>query len=76
LVFELIANACGKLVAQFNSQQFNKEAYLDLSKPYTYNWNNAQSTTKQDNQATTLLKKVAGTARAALGSVWIWSRNQ
>jgi hypothetical protein len=25
-------------------QQFNKEAYLDLSKPYTYNWNNAQST--------------------------------
>jgi hypothetical protein len=31
-----------------NSQQFNKEAYLDLSKPYTYNWNNAQSTTKQD----------------------------
>jgi hypothetical protein len=32
-----------------NSQQFNKEAYLDLSKPYTYNWNNAQPTTKQDN---------------------------
>jgi hypothetical protein len=28
-------------------QQFNKEAYLDLSKPYTYNWNNAQSTIKQ-----------------------------
>jgi hypothetical protein len=51
-----------------NSQQFNKEAYLDLSKPYTYNWNNAQPTIKQDNQATTLLKKVAGTARAALGS--------
>ncbi|VVH66713.1 hypothetical protein BSPLISOX_1424, partial [uncultured Gammaproteobacteria bacterium] len=49
-------------------QQFNKEAYLDLSKPYTYNWNNAQPTIKQDNQATTLLKKVAGTARAALGS--------
>ncbi len=59
-----------------NSQQFNKEAYLDLSKPYTYNWNNAQPTTKQDNQATTLLKKVAGTARAALGSTNSNNANQ
>ncbi|WP_139699079.1 inverse autotransporter beta domain-containing protein, partial [bacterium endosymbiont of Bathymodiolus sp. 5 South] len=57
-------------------QQFNKEAYLDLSKPYTYNWNNAQPTTKQDNQATTLLKKVAGTARAALGSTNSDNANQ
>jgi hypothetical protein len=30
-------------------QQFNKEAYLDHSKPYTYNWINAQPTTKQDS---------------------------
>jgi hypothetical protein len=44
--------------------------------PYTYNWNNAQPTTKQDNQATTLLKKVAGTARAALGSTNSNNANQ
>jgi hypothetical protein len=26
------------------------KAYLDFSKPYTYNWNNPQPTTKKDNQ--------------------------
>jgi hypothetical protein len=25
-------------------QPFNKEAYLDLGKPYTHNWNNSQLT--------------------------------
>ena len=49
-----------------DSQQFNKEAYLDLSKPYKQK--NPQSATKKDNQATTILKEVAGTARTALGS--------
>jgi hypothetical protein len=44
---------------------FNKEAYLDLSKPYKQK--NPQSATKKDNQATTILKEVAGTARTALG---------
>ena len=48
--------------------QFDKEAYLDFGKPYTYNWNNPQSYTKKDNQATILLKEVAGTVRNALGS--------
>jgi hypothetical protein len=45
----------------------NKEAYLDLSKPYKQK--NPQSATKKDNQATTILKEVAGTARTALGSI-------
>jgi hypothetical protein len=36
-----------------NKKEFNKEAYLDLSKPYQQN--NPQSA-KQDNQATTILK--------------------
>ncbi|CAC9602887.1 hypothetical protein [uncultured Gammaproteobacteria bacterium] len=49
-----------------NPQQSNKEAYLDLSKPYQQN--NPQSTTKKDNQATIILKEVAGAARTALGS--------
>ena len=48
-----------------NKKEFNKEAYLDLSKPYQQN--NPQSA-KKDNQATALLKEVAGTARTALGS--------
>jgi hypothetical protein len=33
---------------QLNKEEFNKEAYLDLSKPYTYNWNNPQGYTKKD----------------------------
>jgi hypothetical protein len=41
-----------------NPQQSNKEAYLDLSKPYQQN--NPQPTSKKDNQATTILKEVAG----------------
>ena len=49
-----------------DSQQFNKEAYLDLSKPYQQN--NPQPTPKKDNQATTILKEVAGATRTALGS--------
>ena len=36
-----------------NPQSFNKDAYLDLSKSYTYNWNNSQPVIKKDNQATT-----------------------
>ncbi len=48
-----------------NKKEFNKEAYLDLSKPYQQN--NPQSA-KKDNQATALLKEVAGTARTSLGS--------
>jgi hypothetical protein len=36
-----------------------KEAYLDLSKPYKQK--NPQSAPKKDNQATTILKEVAGT---------------
>jgi hypothetical protein len=67
----LIANAFGNLItlnafSVDDSQQFNKEAYLDLSKPYKQK--NPQSATKKDNQATTILKEVAGTARTALGS--------
>ena len=50
---------------QPNKEELNKEAYLDLSKPYTHKQSN---TTKKDNQATALLKEVAGTARTALGS--------
>ncbi|CAC9437163.1 hypothetical protein, partial [uncultured Gammaproteobacteria bacterium] len=49
-----------------NPQQSNKEAYLDLSKPYQQN--NPQPTPKKDNQATTILKEVAGATRTALGS--------
>ena len=49
-----------------NAQKSNKEAYLDLSKPYQQN--NPQSAPKKDNQATTILKEVAGAARTALGS--------
>ncbi|VVM21924.1 hypothetical protein BSPWISOXPB_1522 [uncultured Gammaproteobacteria bacterium] len=48
-----------------NAQQSNKEAYLDLSKPYQQN--NPQSAPKKDNQATTILKEVAGATRTALG---------
>ncbi len=50
---------------QPNKEELNKEAYLDLSKPYTHKQSN---TTKKDNQAITLLKEVAGTTRTALGS--------
>ena len=59
-----------------NPQSFNKDAYLDLSKSYTYNWNNSQPVIKKDNQATTLLKEVAGTTRAALGSTNSGNTNQ
>jgi hypothetical protein len=38
-----------------NAQQSNKEAYLDLSKPYQQN--NPQSAPKKDNQATTILSQ-------------------
>ncbi|WP_180324350.1 inverse autotransporter beta domain-containing protein [bacterium endosymbiont of Bathymodiolus sp. 5 South] len=51
---------------QLNKAEFNKAAYLDLSKPY--NGNNPQPVSKKYNQATTLLKEVAGTVRNALGS--------
>jgi hypothetical protein len=51
-----------------NTQQFNKAAYLDFSKPYTHNWNNSQPTTKKDNQTVILLKEVGGIVRNALGS--------
>jgi hypothetical protein len=48
----------------------------ELYQPYTHNWNNSQLTTKKDNQATTLLKEVAGTTRAALGSTNSGNTNQ
>ncbi|CAC9502253.1 hypothetical protein [uncultured Gammaproteobacteria bacterium] len=51
---------------QLNKEEFNKAAYLDLSKPY--NGNNPQPVSEKYNQATTLLKEVAGTVRNALGS--------
>jgi hypothetical protein len=53
-----------------NPQQSNKEAYLDLSKPYQQN--NPQPTPKKDNQATTILKEVAGATRTApqRGAEW------
>jgi hypothetical protein len=41
-VSDLTFQTCGE-------EEFNKEAYLDLSKPYTYNWNNPQGYTKKDN---------------------------
>jgi hypothetical protein len=53
----LVFNACGHFITQLvgiDSQQFNKEAYLDLSKPYQQN--NPQPPPKKDNQATTILK--------------------
>ncbi len=59
-----------------DTQQFNKAAYLDFSKPYTYNWNNTQAVNKKDNQATTLLKEVAGTVRNALGGIDSNNANQ
>ncbi|VVM18273.1 hypothetical protein BSPWISOXPB_3040 [uncultured Gammaproteobacteria bacterium] len=59
-------------VSSSDTQAFNKDAYLDLSKPYTYNWNNTQSYTKKDNQANKLLKQVGttigGTVHSAIGS--------
>jgi hypothetical protein len=45
-----------------------KDAYLDLSKPYTYNWNNSPNYTKKDNQANKLLKQVGTTIGSAIGS--------
>jgi hypothetical protein len=56
-------------VSSSDTQAFNKDAYLDLSKPYTYNWNNTQSYTKKDNQANKLLKQVGTTigSRVKLG---------
>ena len=58
---------------ELSKEVLNKEAYLDLSKPYTHKQSN---TTKKDNQATTLLKEVAGTTRAALGSTNSGNTNQ
>jgi len=68
LVFGLLTALSLNALSADKPQPFNKAAYLDLSKPYTYNWNNPQSYTKKDNQATILLKEVAGTVRNALGS--------
>ncbi len=59
-----------------DTQQFNKAAYLDFSKPYTYNWNNTQAVNKKDNQATTLLKEVASTVRNTLGGTDSNNANQ
>ena len=69
LVLSLLITFSFNAFAADNSEQPNKElskeAYLDLSKPYTHKQSN---TTKKDNQATAFLKEVAGTARTALGS--------
>jgi uncharacterized protein (DUF2126 family) len=46
-------------VGSSDTQTFSKDAYLDLSKSYTYNWNNSPNYTKKDNQANKLLKQVA-----------------
>jgi 4-hydroxy-3-methylbut-2-enyl diphosphate reductase IspH len=51
-----------------DAEKFNKKAYLDLSKPYTYNWNNSPSYTKKDNQATLFLKEAGSTLRGTIGS--------
>jgi hypothetical protein len=55
-------------VSSSDTQAFNKDAYLDLSKPYTYNWNNTQSYTKKDNQANKLLKQVGTTIGSTVHS--------
>ena len=55
-------------VSSSDTQAFDKDAYLDLSKPYTYNWNNTPSYTKKDNQANKLLKQVGRTIGSAIGS--------
>ncbi|CAC9521551.1 hypothetical protein [uncultured Gammaproteobacteria bacterium] len=65
LVFGLLTALSLNALSADKPQPFNKAAYLDLSKPYTHKQSN---TTKKDNQATALLKEVAGTARTALGS--------
>ncbi|VVH57079.1 hypothetical protein BSPCLSOX_1132, partial [uncultured Gammaproteobacteria bacterium] len=67
-------------VSSSDTQAFNKDAYLDLSKPYTYNWNNTQSYTKKDNQANKLLKQVGttigSTVHSAIGSTNSDNANQ
>ncbi|VVM18888.1 hypothetical protein BSPWISOXPB_10130 [uncultured Gammaproteobacteria bacterium] len=55
-------------VGSSDTQTFSKDAYLDLSKPYTYNWNNSPNYTKKDNQANKLLKQVGTTIGSAIGS--------
>ena len=55
-------------VSSSDTQAFDKDAYLDLSKPYTYNWNNTSGYTKKDNQANKLLKQVGRTIGSAIGS--------
>ncbi|CAC9517393.1 hypothetical protein [uncultured Gammaproteobacteria bacterium] len=55
-------------VSSSDTQAFDKDAYLDFSKPYTYNWNNTPSYTKKDNQANKLLKQVGRTIGSAIGS--------
>ncbi len=55
-------------VSSSDTQAFDKDAYLDLSKPYTYNWNNTPGYTKKDNQANKLLKQVGRTIGSAIGS--------
>jgi hypothetical protein len=70
LVFKLTFNTGGNFITKLagvvlslnvgssDTQTFSKDAYLDLSKPYTYNWNNSPNYTKKDNQANKLLKQV------------------
>ena len=55
-------------VGSSDTQTFSKDAYLDLSKSYTYNWNNSPNYTKKDNQANKLLKQVGTTIGSAIGS--------
>ena len=65
LALSLLITLSFNALAADNSEQPSKEAYLDLSKPYTHKQSN---TTKKDNQATTLLKEVADITCTALGS--------
>ncbi|KAA0449565.1 MAG: hypothetical protein FXV79_03810, partial [Candidatus Thioglobus sp.] len=59
-------------VTAVDTQAFNKEAYLDLSKPYSYNWNNKTATKRKESQARKIFKQLATesakTARQTLGS--------
>ncbi|KAA0437497.1 MAG: hypothetical protein FXV80_06490, partial [Candidatus Thioglobus sp.] len=59
-------------VSAVDIQAFNKEAYLDLSKPYFYNWNNKTATRRKESQARKIFKQFATesakTARQTLGS--------
>ncbi|KAA0439907.1 MAG: hypothetical protein FXV80_05900 [Candidatus Thioglobus sp.] len=59
-------------VSAVDAQAFNKEAYLDLSKPYSYNWNNKTATKRKESQARKIFKQLATesakTARQTLGN--------